>query len=200
MLKTLFSRRTATLSQTQQGSHIRGNVIHSLALRSSFFHLAPNELVLNYHFASALPFYDSICLSIADFLSRRPRRPGHTPAFISSAAVSGQQVEAPGSERRRIKNPSPTPPPQVGVISRLGCSSVRDGGVGGVGCGGCSQITNISGSHCAVIECPPPHNASVILQLSCEMSTLSAFWLMSSLLKGKRDKNSSYGSSNVFWL
>lgn len=76
MLKTLFSPGTATLSQTLQGSHIRGNVIHSLALHSSFLHLSPNELPLNYHFTSALPFYDSICLSISDFLDRLPPCPG----------------------------------------------------------------------------------------------------------------------------
>lgn len=81
MLKTLFSPGTATLSQTLQGSHIRGNVIHSLALHSSFLHLSPNELPLNYHFTSALPFYDSICLSISDFLPRLPLPPGHTPAL-----------------------------------------------------------------------------------------------------------------------
>lgn len=81
MLKTLFSPGTATLSQTLQGSHIRGNVIHSLALHSSFLHLSPNELPLNYHFSSALPFYDSICLSISDFLSHLPPHPGTHQLF-----------------------------------------------------------------------------------------------------------------------
>lgn len=81
MLKSLFSPRTATLSETLQGSHIRGNVIHSLALLSSFPHLSPNELPLNYHFSSTLPFYDSICLSVSNFLPRLPLPPGHAPAL-----------------------------------------------------------------------------------------------------------------------
>lgn len=106
MLKTLFSPGTATLSQTLQGSHIRGNVIHSLALHSSFLHLSPNELPLNYHFTSTLPFYDSICLSISDFLPRLPRARARTGSLILLATVSERRVEAFGSSH---KPPPPTP-------------------------------------------------------------------------------------------